>query len=459
MNQPIIRPVANATTDPAQAAGPAVVVGAGTTGVAVARFLVAQGLSVHVLDSRDLPPGADALRDLGVKCTFGSLDAAVIMSASMVVLSPGVPRETPAVAAAIADGHDVIGDIELFARCASAPTVGITGSNGKSTVTTMVGAILAAAGRRTTTGGNLGPPALELLARENVDVHVLELSSFQLESTRSLELEAGAILNLSEDHLDRYADMAAYAAAKARIAEMSATVVVPPSLAGLARDGGARRIVTFSAEPGSDADYRIERIDGARWLVTPRGPLMAAAGLGVPGLHNQANALAAAALVHALDVDDSDLANGLSEFSGLAHRCERVPSSDGRRWINDSKGTNIGATAAAIEGLAGDPGELILIAGGQGKGADFSALRETLRGRVRLAVLFGEDADRIASAVSGVCEVVTVAELESACARAAMVATVGDTILFSPACASFDQFANYGARGDRFRELVAEMSA
>jgi UDP-N-acetylmuramoylalanine--D-glutamate ligase len=436
---------------------PFVVVGLGETGLSCVRHLMNLGAKFAVVDSREAPPGVDALRELFPNAPLhtGSLTESSLENANVVVLSPGVPREHPAVVAALASGCSVIGDIELFARCVQGPVSGITGSNGKSTVTCMLGAMFDQAGQHVSIGGNLGPPALDLLSDEDAQGYVLELSSFQLESTESLELAVGTILNVSEDHLDRYVDMAAYVDAKARILDLSNVVVLPPELVSLLPPGGSPTVKTFSSDTGVDVDYGIGRHQGQDWLMTPSGPLLPVDEVGVPGRHNVANALAAAAMaeVHGLELEVISV--GLREFKGLEHRCQLVSCAGGRRWINDSKATNVGATRAAVQGLAAD-GPIILIAGGQGKGGDFSPLNDVARDAVRYAVLIGEDAPLIRDALDTSCEMIDAPDMRAAVRIARDLAQAGDTVLLSPACASFDMYDNYQARG---RDFVACVQA
>jgi UDP-N-acetylmuramoylalanine--D-glutamate ligase len=365
-----------------------------------------------------------------------------------VVASPGIAVE----------GDNVIGDIELFAREARAPVVAITGSNGKSTVTMLVQEMLNCAGTRALAGGNIGTPALDLLDQPVPDYYVLELSSFQLETTSSLHPVASVVLNLSEDHLDRYAGMAEYAAAKLRIYDRAACRVFnrdDPFLASLAdRDSD----ITFGLGVPGDGELGVTVHGNERWLSRGGQRLAPVSALQLHGEQNVANMLAAIGLVcGALQSAGGQgysarIAAGLA-YRGLPHRCETVPSGDSLRWVNDSKGTNVGATLAAIRG-SGRP--LILIAGGQGKGADFTPLRDALEANVREVILLGEDAVAIEEALGPARRVWHARSLEAAVDRAREVGRAGDTVLFSPACASFDMFENYQHRGDCFRRLVRE---
>ncbi|HEX4618630.1 MAG TPA: UDP-N-acetylmuramoyl-L-alanine--D-glutamate ligase, partial [Steroidobacteraceae bacterium] len=357
------------------------VVGLGKTGVAAARWLRAQGESVTVTDSRSQPPGLAVLGELGASLPLhlGGFDPALLDSTDRVVLSPGVSREEPLIRAALARGIAVLGDIELFARARNAPTVAITGTNGKSTVTTLVAEMARAAGRRVLAGGNLGEPALELLSQPAPELYVLELSSFQLESTESLELLAAAVLNLTPDHLDRYPSLAQYGAAKARIFAHAATAIVnldDPQVAAMPRRG--QRRVGFSLTR-ADADWGLRTHRGASWLARGSEPLLPLAQLRLPGRHNAANALAALALGEALGLPLHAMLAELETFTGLPHRSQWVAQLKGVTYINDSKGTNVGATLAGVAGLAGP---LVLIAGGDGKNQDFAPLAAAFRGKV-----------------------------------------------------------------------------
>ncbi len=448
-------------TNDSQLAPYAVMVGLGRTGLSVARYLVKQGWRVAVTDSRAAPPEADGVRALGANVVVrtGGFDASLVHGARYVVASPGVPLTEPIFAAAKASGAEVLGDIELFARAADAPTVGITGTNGKSTVTTLVGRIAERAGARVRVGGNLGQPALDLLGRGPTDLYVLELSSFQLEATRSLKLKAAAVLNLTSDHMDRYASMAEYGAAKARIFEQCEIAVVnrdDPAVMQMPRPG--QRVFSFSIDPATDADYVLREIDGAGqwWLCKRAEPLMPVRALKLAGQHNAANALAAIALCEALRLPRESILEELEEFGGLAHRMQWIADVANVRYINDSKGTNVGATVAAVSGLGGP---LIVIAGGDGKQQDFTPLRGAFAKKVRRVVLIGRDAGLLADVLQGVCDISRCDSLEAAVREAATHARAGDTVLLSPACASLDMFRDYGHRGAVFAAAVRGLAA
>jgi UDP-N-acetylmuramoylalanine--D-glutamate ligase len=442
-------------------AGTAVIVGLGRSGVSAARHLVRRGWRIAVTDSRAEPPGVASLREIAPDAPLraGGFDASLLEGASLVVASPGVSLAEPVLARARALGLEVVGDIELFARATrGVPTVGITGTNGKSTVTTLVGRMAARAGRKVRVGGNLGPPALELLDEPGeVELYVLELSSFQLEATSTLELVAGAVLNLTADHLDRHADMDAYAAAKARIFSHCGTAVVNADderVAAMPRPGQLTR--RFSLREGVAADYSIALRAGEGWLMRGAQPLIPLSQMRLAGLHNAANAAASVALGEAAGLPMAAMLEELRHFTGLRHRAQFVAEIRGVRYIDDSKGTNVGATLAAVAGL---PGTLVLIAGGDGKGQDFRPLAAGLRGRVRTAVLIGRDAAAIQAALGDACPVVRCDTLEAAVEAAAAAAEPGDTVLLSPACASLDMFRDYTHRGEVFAAAVRRLAS
>ena len=438
-----------------------VVVGLGKTGASCVRFLAKRGDRVSVTDTRSAPPG---LADLGklaatVELRLGGFDLSLLEDAAQVLMSPGVSLDEPIAVTARARGIDVLGDVELFAREVEAPVIGITGTNGKSTVTTLVARFAAAAGRRVLAGGNLGEPALDLLAQPKPDLYVLELSSFQLETTSSLVLSAAVVLNVSADHLDRYPSVEAYARAKGRIFAKASTVVLNAddpwvlAMRDQAHRSDSARTITFSIEH-ANADFSLVR-SGAQIFLARRGEkLLDTARMKISGLHNAANALAALALGEAAGLPMPSMLQALESFPGLSHRSSWVADVSGVRYFDDSKGTNVGATKAAVAGMAGP---LVVIAGGEGKGQDFTPLAEAFRGKVREAVLIGKDAPAIAAALEGVCDIRRANSMEQAVAEAARAAHHGDTVLLSPACASFDMFRDYGHRGDVFAAAVMQL--
>jgi len=430
-----------------------VIIGLGRTGASCARHLASRGHALRITDSRAEPPGLAELRRSveDASLALGGFDEALLEGADQVVVSPGVSLREPIVAAALARGLDVVGDIEIFAREVAGRCIGITGTNGKSTVTTLLGEIAEAAGVDARVGGNIGRPALDLLVGEPAELYVLELSSFQLETTHSLNLEAAVVLNLSADHLDRYAGLADYGAAKARIYDHCSTAVVNLDdewVRRMPRPGQAA--IGFSlVRP--DADYALLELSGATWLAARGEPVMPVAEMRLSGRHNAANALAALALADACGLPREAAVRALQHFPGLPHRAQWVADTGGVRWIDDSKGTNVGATLAAVDGL---DGPLVIVAGGDGKGQDFAPLADAFRGKVRHAVLIGRDARALGAAIDGACEVSYAASMEEAVEVARRVARAGDTVMLSPACASLDMFRDYGHRGEVFAAAV-----
>jgi UDP-N-acetylmuramoylalanine--D-glutamate ligase len=430
------------------------VVGLGKTGVSVVQWLVARGESVVVNDSRKTPPGIDQIIELGrtVSMSFGGFDARLLDGVDRVVVSPGVSLREEIIQEARRRELPVIGDIQLFADVSSAPIVAVTGTNGKSTVTTLIAAMLSGAGYIVHAGGNLGEPALNLLQRPTPDYYVLELSSYQLESTSHLPLSVAVILNVTPDHMDRYADMAEYASAKARIFSHAAVAVANADDRTVAEMpvGNARR-VTFSSY-ADGADYAI-----AEDSITVRGQkVLAVSDIGIPGKHNALNALAAVAVCDSLGLSFESMRKSLREFRGLPHRMQVVAEHKGIRFVDDSKGTNVGATVAALEGLTE---QVVLIAGGDGKNQDFSPLRSAVAGRVRQAVLIGRDRAAVAAAMDGACPVALAADMTEAVALAARQAKAGDIVLLSPACASLDMFKDYADRGNAFAAAAKGLTA
>jgi len=436
----------------------AVIVGLGRTGLSAARYLRASGWRLAVTDTRAAPPELAALTalDAAIPVRLGGLDATLLEEALCVVASPGISLTQPFFEAARRRGLEIVGDIELFARAAHAPVAGITGTNGKSTVTTLLARMAQRAGIAVRVGGNLGEPALDLLS-EDAALYVLELSSFQLETTSHLECRAATVLNVSADHLDRYATMDEYAAAKARIFARCDTAVInldDPLVVAMPR--AVRRTLSFSLRATVGADYAVATHQGQWWLTRGGEPLLPVAAMRIKGLHNAANALAALALGEALELPLESMLAELREFAGLPHRSQWVAEVRGVTYINDSKGTNVGATLAAVGGMAGP---LVMIAGGDGKNQDFAPLAAAFRGKVRHTVLIGRDAPRIAPVLAGVCTFESCATLPEAVRAAARAAKPGDTVLLSPACASLDMFRDYAQRGAVFVQAVAELAA
>lgn len=433
----------------------AIVVGLGATGYSCVRHLVARGYDVRVADTRAMPPKLVDLQktfpDVTARC--GVFARGQFADADLLVVSPGVALAEPAIQAAIAAGVEIVGDVGIFAREAKAPVLAITGSNGKSTVTALTGELLRAAGLNAMVGGNIGVPVLDMLDSPAPDCYVLELSSFQLETTTSLNARAAVILNITPDHMDRYDDLAGYACAKARIYQGKGLVIVNRADKGvIAAAPRGRQVVSFGLDaPPTERDFGLIDRAGAIWLAKGSTPIVAAAEIPLAGRHNLANALAAFALADAAGVSFAAMAAGVKAFRGLPHRSELVADIAGVRFINDSKGTNVGATVAALEG---QDAPVILIAGGLGKGQVFDELREPCRKHARAVVLIGQDADRIESALGGVVPARRANGMDDAVRIARELARRGDVVLLSPACASFDMFRDYRHRGDEFARAV-----
>lgn len=449
------------------------VLGLGDTGLSCARWLATRGAQVSVADSRTAPPHAGRLAELlpQVPLHTGPFDDALLQSTEMLVISPGVPRANPAVARAITAGIEAVGDIELFARAIQAlnaqrahpmRVIAITGSNGKSTVTAMCGDMCRMAGLVTCVAGNIGLPVLDALAEIEQGiapaprVWALELSSFQLETTSSLNADAATVLNLSEDHMDRYPDMDAYAAAKARIFSGDGVQV-------LNRDDVRTLAMALPGRPGVsfglDRDPKDENFGLCEDELCLGGDmLMPLSALPVAGLHNAANALAALALTRALDLPMEALLRGLLHFKGLPHRVEKVAEIEGVTWYDDSKGTNVGATEAALYGMGNR--KAVVILGGDGKGQDFSPLKAAVEANARAVVLIGRDAPLIAVAIAGSgVDSHRAASLQDAVEQAHRLAQPGDAVMLSPACASFDMFRNYTHRAEVFVDAVNKLAA
>ena len=439
------------------------VLGLGETGLSMVRWLSAQSAHLRVADSRSAPPG---LTEVGqyvpagqIYC--GNFNDALFDGIELIAISPGVPLRDPAVAKAVARGVAVVGDIELFAQSLPKDNrphiLAITGANGKTTVTSMVEHLCRAAGKDVVAAGNISPAVLDVVLERGVnqpEVWVLELSSFQLETTYTLNADAATVLNISEDHLDRYADMDEYSAAKARIFSGCGVQVLnrdDERSMGMARKDC--RIITFGLNlPGNESDFGIESIEGETWLMQGSQQLLKASELQVAGTHNVANALAALALSRAIDFPMPTLLDALRSFKGLPHRVERVAEFDGITYYDDSKGTNVGATIAALQGLGC---KAVLIAGGEGKGQDFTPLNPVVAQHARAVVLIGRDAPLIGAALNGCgVDVLRAEDMNDAVRLAAHLAQNGDAVLLSPACASFDMFRNYEHRAEVFIEAV-----
>ncbi|MHB1140717.1 MAG: UDP-N-acetylmuramoyl-L-alanine--D-glutamate ligase [Sulfuricaulis sp.] len=435
----------------------ALVVGLGLTGISCVRHLVARGYDVTVVDTREQPPKLEELRREFPRVTAhtGGLPAVLFEDPGLLVVSPGVSVKEAGIVRAVERGAEVAGDIELFAREATAPVIAVTGANGKSTVTALAGEMCRQAGLKTAVGGNIGVPALSLLADSEPDVYVLELSSFQLETTASLNARAATVLNITPDHMDRYRDIDEYAEAKARIFRGNGTMVLntdDPRVMRMREPG--RRLAGFGlGRPLATQDYGLDEINGETWLVHGRQPLMKAAEVPLAGRHNLANVLAAMALAEAVGVTPDVACAAVRAFKGLKHRTELVAEQQGVRWYDDSKGTNVGATVAALNGMTSP---VILIAGGDGKGQDFRDLKPACARHARAVVLIGRDAPQIEAALDKVVPVQHARDMHDAVRIAKGLARAGDVVLLSPACASFDMFRNYEHRAEVFRAAVRE---
>ena len=441
-----------------QRGGLKVVAGLGISGVAAVNFLHEQGYRVAVTDSRANPPGHDQI-STEVQSSFGALDQELLLAAEEIIISPGLDPKLPEIQAAIAKGIPVVSEIQILRRATDKPIVAITGSNAKSTVTTLFGLMAADAGKKVAVGGNLGRPALDLI-KDDPELYVLELSSFQLETTSNLNAEVAVVLNMSEDHLDRHGDMMGYHTAKHRVFQGVKKVVHN-------RDDSLTRPLVPDSTPmqsfGLNApdlnQYGVLREDdGTMWLARGRERLIQSSELYIQGMHNIANALACLALGEAIGLARESMLATLKTFKGLEHRCEFVKEVHGVRYYNDSKGTNIGATLAALDGLGAaiqaKGGKVAIILGGQGKGQDFTALREALTQYAKVAVLIGEDRTMIENAIQGTTALLHAQTLEQAVHLCQQHTQANDVVLLSPACASFDMFKGYSQRGQQFVACV-----
>ncbi len=434
------------------------VLGLGETGLSALRWLLAQGANVAIADTRDNPPNIDAVRTEipDVSVYLGAFNEDILKAVDLLVVSPGVALSQPAIQSAIEAGVAVVGDVELFAqyRPASAKVIAITGANGKTTVTTLVGEMCKAAGLKTIVAGNIGLPVLDALTMEAPDVYVLELSSFQLETTTSLVVDAATMLNLTEDHMDRYADLSMYAAAKAHIFYKASHQVLNRDDAwSMIMQRPTLKISTFGLDFDADG-YGIEHVNNEIWLCDGEQHLMNAADLPIKGAHNAANALAAIALCRAIGLEYAPLLNALYNFKGLPHRVQWVANIGDVDYYDDSKGTNVGATCAAISGL---PQKVVLIAGGDGKGQDFTPLQSAVSQNARAVVLIGRDAALIEQVLLATeVPMYHAQDMQEAVVIARRMAQAGDAVLLSPACASFDMYKNYISRAEAFISAVKQ---
>lgn len=445
-----------------QRGGLKVVAGLGISGVSAVNFLHEKGYRVAVTDSRAVPPGHNQI-PADVQTSFGQFDQDLLLQAEEIIISPGLDPKQPEIQAAIDQGIPVVSEIQILRRMTDKPIVAITGSNAKSTVTTLIGLMAADAGVKVAVGGNLGRPALDL-TNDNPDLYILELSSFQLETTSHLNAEVAVVLNISEDHLDRHGDMFGYHTAKHRIFQGVKKVVYN-------RDDSLTRPLVPDATPmqsfGLNApdmnQFGVLRdLDGTIWLARGRERLLKSTDMYMQGLHNIANALACLALGEAISLPLDVMLETLKTFKGLEHRCEFVKEVQGVRYYNDSKGTNIGATLAALDGLGAaiesQGAKVAIILGGQGKGQDFKALRDSLSKYAKTAVLIGEDRLLIENAIKDTTNVLHARSLKEAVMLCQQHTQINDVVLLSPACASFDMFSGYPERGRQFVNLVNELN-
>jgi UDP-N-acetylmuramoylalanine--D-glutamate ligase len=434
-----------------------VVIGLGKTGYSVVSFFADRGKKVIAMDTREEPPFAQAVRDSykEVALILGGLDEAVLCGAKKIVLSPGLPMATKEIQTAITHGVKVVGDIQIFADHAKAPIVAITGSNAKSTVTTLLGEMAKDAGLNVAIGGNLGTPALQLI-NENVQLYVMELSSFQLETTPKLAADVATVLNVSPDHLDRYGNYDEYWHAKHNIFNKCKAIVVNRDDKRSAPLSDLNvKTLTFGLDHATGSNFGIAEHNGDSFLAVNQQALINCKQLKIKGTHNRSNALAALALGSAAGLSLDSMLTTLEDFPGLEHRCQWVGKHAGIDFFNDSKGTNVGATVAALDGLKNDiDGRIVLMAGGDGKGADFGFMKDAIKSSVKTLVAYGRDKQAIYDTLSTDTNIIMADDFNDAFTKARLAASEGDAVLLSPACASFDMFTSFEHRGDTFVQLV-----
>ncbi|GAB0111691.1 UDP-N-acetylmuramoyl-L-alanine--D-glutamate ligase [Pseudoalteromonas distincta] len=426
------------------------VLGLGVTGLGIVRFLLSHGLAPKVVDSRVTPPGIDWLKEHApnLDTHFGNLDDAELCSSNMIIISPGLSLKIPAVANAINTGVEVIGDVELFARINTKPVVAVTGSNGKSTVVTLAYEVLKEAGYKVALGGNIGTAVLDLL-NDDFDVYVLELSSFQLDTTTNLKPVSATVLNVSEDHLDRYDSYQAYIDSKLSIYDGAELIVVnADDIQTHPVERATTPLISFGAQQG---DYHLAQHNAKTHFMLKGDAFLPVDTLAVVGKHNYLNTLAVMALLSPFEVSKDQYKNALGQFNGLAHRCQFVAELNGVKYFNDSKATNVGATIAAIDSLASNSENLIVIAGGDAKGADLNALKPYIEQHVKALICFGKDASDLAAITN---KSYLTNNMEEAVALANVLSSTGNIVLLAPACASIDMYSNYMQRGDEFVQCV-----
>ncbi len=435
----------------------ATVIGLGMSGYSAVRYLRACGLAVSVLDSRDAPPLAARLAEAfpEVDVRFGAFVDDCLDASTLIVASPGVSLQEPMLQSVRRQGAQIVGDVELFLQANTKPVIAITGSNGKSTVTTLVGEMVAAGGLRPLVAGNIGVPVLDSITDAlEFDVAVLELSSFQLETTYHVGAAAAAILNVSEDHMDRYASMGDYVLAKSRILKGAQRAVLPRHDEQLSQITQVAKLLSFELdEPANEDEFGLKRQHDGRWLMQGKKRLMKLGDIALTGLHNVKNVLSAFALTDFLALSLDARVGAVKAFVGLPHRMQTVAVHNRVTWVNDSKATNVGATSTALLSLE-QP--VIWIAGGQGKGADFSTLADAITDNIQLLVLIGVDGPKIEAALQGRVRMQRAADMSEAVALAAAAAEPGQVVLLSPACASFDMYRGFEHRGAVFAECVQD---
>ena len=433
------------------------IVGMGATGLSVARFLSSMSVSFKIMDSRETPPNFDLISKEFPKTNFflGEFNSETFKEFDLVILSPGVSPNQPVICDLKSQGVEIIGDLELFLNVANAPIVAITGSNGKSTVTTMVGEMAQSSGLNVAVGGNLGSPMLDLLSDDR-DLYVIELSSFQLELIEDMKGAIACMLNVSADHMDRYDNLKEYIAAKHRIfGGASVAIFNRDDYQTIPSAGAVAKSFSFALDTPEKDQFGINFTDSGKFLSFDGNPLVEVSSIGAHGKHNQENAIAALAIGSVIGIRPEFIASTLKSFKGLPHRCETVTTLNDVLFINDSKGTNVGATLAAIEGF-GSLGtkNLLLLAGGQAKGQNFDQLKQAVEKFVKCGIFFGQDADQIENILGSKIKVYRADSVDSAVSIAKREAIAGDIVLFSPACASFDSFSGFEERGRVYQQAV-----
>lgn len=438
-----------------------VIVGLGKTGLSCAKYCLREKLSFAITDSRENPPCLEELKEIApdIDVVLGKISNHLISKADRLILSPGVSLNEPIISSAIKNGKAFVGDIELFVQKVTAPIVAITGTNGKSTVTTLVGKMAEQAGKKVRIAGNIGLPVLDLLDQPQAYLYVLELSSFQLETTSSLKAKAATVLNITEDHIDRHGTMEGYTKAKMKIYNSCQNAIINRTMINknMLQLCQHANIYTFGLDaPSNEKEFGLLTKNNIIYLAFGNKLLISTDDVKLTGMHQYENALAALALGNAAGIELDAMVETLKNFEGLQHRCQLVKEKGGIKWFNDSKGTNVGSTIAAIEGLGPIcPGKIILIAGGLGKNADFSPLTIPVKKHVKSTILIGQDAQEIESKLNGCCEIKHAGfSFEEAIRIAKQSAKSGDFVLLSPACASFDMFKNYEHRGEEFIRLA-----